>query len=173
MKKRTEKLAELTLKGQMYVSPVQTEFDRMDIFLGEQERDVKRICEYIDNQQPLITKYSAFTGFFNFDRACGVVGDIFNRGGHRNTSDLNKYFYTKPVDNISTTDAQHGTADFKNVLSVGITGIVNQIKDSLALHTEPDKITFLKHLKEIAETIVRWFEKCSDIAGEFAETVTE
>lgn len=173
MKKRIEKLAELTLKGQMYVNPVQTEFDRMDIFFTEHERDVKRICEYIRNQQPLLTKYSTFTGYFNFDSSCGVVGDIFHRGGHRNTSELTKNFYKKPVDNLSTMDAQHGTADYKEVLSVGISGIIKKIEQSAASHTDPEKIVFLNHLKEIAETVIYWLEKCSEITGQFAETVIE
>ena len=72
------------LCGEMYDAPVKDEFDRMDIFLPEAERDVKRICEYILNQQPKLTKYSAFTGFFNFDGS--VVGDVFNRSGYPHNS---------------------------------------------------------------------------------------
>lgn len=173
MKKRIAELAKLTLAGKMYVTPEKTEFDRMDIFLDEHERDVKRICEYIRNQRPLLTKYSALTGFFNFDGSCGIVGDIFHRGGHRNTGELDRYFYKKPIDNLSTMDAQHGTADFKQVLSVGIPGIIKKIEQSAASHTEPEKIIFLNHLKEIAETIIFWLKKCCEITLEFSETVTE
>ena len=32
MNQRIEKLTEMTLRGEMYVHPVKTEFDRMDLF---------------------------------------------------------------------------------------------------------------------------------------------
>ena len=64
MIERIEKLTELTLNGEMYVNPIKTEFDREDLFLSENEMQVKRICEYILNQAPKITKYSKLTGFF-------------------------------------------------------------------------------------------------------------
>ena len=173
MKNRIEELTKLTLSGEMYVKPVKTEYDRMDIFLSEQERDVKRICEYICNQQPLLTKYSAFTGFFNFDGTDGVVGSIFHRSGHRNSLELSRYFYSKPVENLSTMDAQHGTSDYREVLSVGISGIIKKIEQSAASHTDPEKVAFLNCLKRIAEAIIYWLEKCSKSTKEFAETVTE
>ena len=44
MNKRIEKLEKLTLDGKMLVEPIKTNFDRMDLFLDSQERDVKRIC---------------------------------------------------------------------------------------------------------------------------------
>ena len=47
MTERIQKLTQLTLEGKMYVTPVKTEFDRMDILLSQTKRDVKRICEYI------------------------------------------------------------------------------------------------------------------------------
>ena len=57
MIERIEKLTELTLSGDMFVETVKTEFDREDLFLSENEMQVKRICEYILNQEPKITKY--------------------------------------------------------------------------------------------------------------------
>lgn len=102
MNERIEKLTRLTLDGKMYVEPVKTKFDRMDLFLNEQERNVKRICEYILNQQPLITKYSRFTGLFRFDGS--VIGDVFTRSGHKNTGELIENFYCKGIDNLSAMD---------------------------------------------------------------------
>ncbi len=102
MNERIEKLEKLTLDGKMYVEPVKTKFDRMDLFLGGQERDVKRICEYIFNQQPLITKYSKFTGLFRFDGS--VIGDVFTRAGHKNTDETLATFYCKSIDNLSSMD---------------------------------------------------------------------
>ena len=83
MNERIKKLTELTLNGNMYVSPVKTEFDREDLFLSRIEREVKRLCEYIKNQQPMITEYSKLNGFFRCDGS--VVGDKFTRIGHKAT----------------------------------------------------------------------------------------
>jgi len=91
MKERIAQLVQKTLKGEMYVKPVPTEYDRMDLFLSRQKREVKQICEFIANQEPLITEYSALTGFFRFDGS--VVGDAFNRIGHKATDECLRLFY--------------------------------------------------------------------------------
>ena len=85
MKERIKKLTELTLNGDIYVFPVKTEFDREDLFLPRTEREVKRLCEYIKNQQPKLTEYSKLTGFFRCDGS--VVGDAFTRVGHKATEE--------------------------------------------------------------------------------------
>lgn len=90
MNERIKKLTELTLNGNMYVSPVKTEFDREDLFLSRIEREVKRLCEYIKNQQPVITEYSKLTGFFRCDGS--VVGDAFTRIGHKATEEAMSFF---------------------------------------------------------------------------------
>ncbi|MBQ2967242.1 MAG: hypothetical protein IJE10_03855 [Clostridia bacterium] len=171
MDKRIQKLAELTLSGQMYVNPVKTDYDRMDLLLPEHEKDVKRICEFILNQQPKITKYSALTGFFNFDAS--VIGNIFHRGGHPYTDKVLHEFYCKKVDNLSSMDWQHGTADYRTVLSGGMTGVMKEIEKSIESHTEPDRILFLQDLKKIAETFILWIKKCSGLVEEFSKTVEE
>ena len=171
MTERIKKLTELTLEGKMYVDPVKPEFDRMDLFLTEQERDVKRICEYIMSQKPMLTEYSAFTGFFNFDDC--VVGDIFNRLGHRNAGDALELFYCNHIDNLSSMDWQHGTADYREVLDIGIAGIIQKIEKSILTHTEKEKINFLKGLKKVAETFLLWLEKCSGLCAEYEENVRD
>ena len=172
MNQRIAKLAELTLAGKMYVPQIKTEFNKTDMFLPDGERTVKQICEYIMNQRPLLTKYSALGGYFNFDDS--VVGDIFRRYGHKHLIELNEAFYLKrPIEDISTVDAQHGTSDYRNVLTVGIPGIIAQIDESIAKHTQQEKIDFLCGLKRIAETLVLWLKKCSDITREYAQSVTE
>jgi hypothetical protein len=65
MNERIKALCDITLRGDMYVKQVKTEFDRMDLFLSECERDVKRLCEYMMNQEPIITEYQTMAGFFN------------------------------------------------------------------------------------------------------------
>lgn len=171
MNERIKKLTELTLKGEMYVNTVETKFDRLDLFLPEMEKDVKRLCEFILNQEPKLTEYSAMTGFFNFDYEGSVVGDAFRRPGHRATREMMHSFYLKSVDNISTQEWQHATADYKKILEKGITGIIAEIDASLAVHTEAEEIAFLNSLKKVAQTLIQWAEKCSKRALEFSETV--
>ena len=62
MNERIEALTRLTLQGEMYVTPVKTEYDREDLFLPKQQMESKRICEYILNQTPKITEFSKMTG---------------------------------------------------------------------------------------------------------------
>lgn len=171
MDNRIKKLTELTLSGKMFVEPVTTEYDRMDLFLPEHEKNVKRICEYILNQQPKITKYSAFTGFFNFDGT--VIGEIFHRKGHKYTAEVLSEFLSKHIDNLSTMDWQHGTADYRKVLMIGMPGIIQEIEQSIDKHTKPDKKEFLQDLKKIADAFVLWIKKCSRLVKEYAETVEE
>ena len=171
MIERIEKLTELTLSGEMYVNPIKTEFDREDLSLSENEMQVKRICEYLLNQEPKITKYSKLTGFFRFDGS--VVGDAFGRSGHKATGEIMNLFYLKPLDNLSTMEWQHATADYAKVLNKGILGIIGDIEKSLATHTKAEEIEFLKGLKEVAYAVIGWAEKCSAKVLEFSKTVEE
>lgn len=171
MNERIRELTKLTLEGKMYANPVETEFDREDLFLTRQKRESKQLCEYILNQHPVITKYSKMTGFFNCDSS--VVGDAFRRKGHRAFAELEQKFYLKPVDNLSTFEWQHATADYRKVLNKGITGIIREIEDSLGNHAAPEKIEFLNALKDIANALIRWAHKCSKEANALAEKVEE
>ena len=171
MNERIKALCELTLSGKMYVEPVKTEFDRCDLFLNESEMNVKRLCEYILNQEPKITEYSCFTGLFNFDGS--VIGDAFNRSGHKNTQKALDTFYLKKIDNLSTMEWQHATGDYSRVLEKGLTGIIKDIDLSIAAHREPAELEFLYGLKKVANTLILWAEKCSAKSFEFAQTVTD
>ena len=82
MTERINQLTQLTLAGKMYAYPRETAFDREDLFLSKQQRESKQLCEYILNQEPVLTEYSKMTGFFNCDST--VVGDAFRRMGHEN-----------------------------------------------------------------------------------------
>lgn len=171
MNERIERLTNLTLEGKMYVNTVKTDFDREDLLLPKTQCDVKRICEYILNQEPKITKYSKFTGFFRFDGS--VIGDAFVRSGHKATQEVMNVFYCKPVDNISTMEWQHATADYKKVLEKGFAGILEDIEASLAIHKGLQETDFLNGLKKIANTVIKWAEKCSAKVLEFSKTVEE
>ena len=168
MNNRIKELTKITLKGDMYAHPTPTEFDREDIFLSRQEMETKRLCEYILNQEPVLTEFSKMTGFFSCDGS--VVGDAFRRGGHRFTGKLISQFYLKPVDNLSTFEWQHATADYQKVLKVGIGGIIEEIDESLKGRTKEEEIEFLNCLKKVANALIGWAHKCSDRALALSKT---
>lgn len=169
MNQRISELTKLTLQGKMYANPTPTEFDREDLFLSRQQRESKRLCEYILNQQPVLTKFSKMTGFFNCDGS--VVGDAFRRNGHKAWTEIRREFYLKAVDNLSTFEWQHATADYKKVLEKGIKGIIEEIDESLKIHTETEQIEFLNALKNVAKALIVWAHKCSAKALELSKTV--
>lgn len=171
MNERIKKLTELTLNGDMFVYPVKTEFDREDLFLSRIEREVKRLCEYIKNQQPMITEFSKLTGFFRFDGS--VVGDAFTRNGHKNTKEAIQNFYLKPIDNLSTMEWQHATGDYKKVLEKGINGIIKEIDESLKIHKREDETEFLYGIKKVAEALIEWAHICSGRVARLADEVTD
>ena len=171
MNDRIKALCDLTLEGKMFVEPVKTEFDRQDHFLDTMEMESKRLCEYIINQEPKITEHSMFTGMFNFDGS--VVGDAFNRSGHKNTSLALEKFYLKKIDNLSTMEWQHATGDYTRVLDKGLLGIISDIEDSLKLHKEEKEIKFLYALKKVASAMILWAEKCSRRVLEYANTISD
>ena len=162
MTERIKKLNELTLSGQMYADTVKTTYDEADLLLPRQQMESKRVCEYILNQEPKLTEYSCLTGFFNFDGS--VVGDAFRRGGHKATQEAFKLFYLKPIDNLSTMEWQHATADYTKVLNKGIRGIIYDIEESLTCHNEPEQVEFLLALKRVATALIAWAHKCSERA---------
>lgn len=171
MNKRIEELTKLTLSGKMYAVTTETAFDREDIFLPREKKESKRICEYILNQKPVLTKYSKMTGFFNCDYT--IVGDAFRRGGHKYFNELKDNFYLKTVDNLSTCEWQHATADYQKVLDKGIKGIIEEIEYSLTVNTAPEQTAFLNAIKDVANAIIGWAHKCSDEALKLSETVEE
>ena len=169
MTERIKKLTELTLSGQMYADTVKTTYDEADLLLPRQQMESKRICEYILNQEPKLTEYSCLTGFFNFDGS--VVGDTFRRGGHKATQEAFKLFYLKPIDNLSTMEWQHATADYTKILNKGISGIVADIDESIKIHDDPEQVEFLLALKHVANALIAWAHRCSERASELSSTV--
>lgn len=169
LNKRIAELTKLTLSGKMYAETTATQFDREDIFLSREKCESKRLCEYILNQEPVLTEFSKMTGFFNCDGS--VVGDAFRRGGHKAFDQLRDNFYLKSVDNLSTCEWQHATADYSKVLNKGIKGIIEEIDASLKVNTEPQQVAFLNALKNVANALIGWARKCSIRALEFSKTV--
>ena len=169
MNERIAALAKLTLEGKMYAHTTETEFDREDMFLPEAEKDVKRISEYILNQTAFLVPESRFTGRFFFDGS--VVGDAFGRSGHKHTENLWREFYIKAIDNLSTYEWQHATADYKKVLEKGLSGIIEEIEDSMKVHPDEKEQEFLRGLRTLANTLIKWAHKCADRVNALKETV--
>lgn len=170
MNQRIRKLTDLTLKGKMYAEMTATTFDPEDLFLPRREMEVKRLCEYILNQEPVLTEYSKMTGYFNcLDNT--VVGEIFHRKGHRHFQELKALLFKKPIDNLVTMEWQHATADYKKVLEKGICGILEEIEQSLKRHTDPEEVGFLTALKEVAHALIGWAHKCAARAETLSEQV--
>lgn len=169
MNERIRALTALTLQGDMYAKPTAMKFDPTDLSLPRQQGESKRLCEYILGQEPVLTPYSKMTGFFNCDDT--VVGDAFRRKGHSAFTRIRKKLYLQSVDNLSTFEWQHATADYKKVLEKGIKGIIAEIDDSLKVHTESEPVEFLNALKSVAQALIGWAHKCSDKALEFSKTV--
>ena len=169
MNKRISELTKLTLEGKMYAEVKPVEFDRMDLLLPREEQESKRLCEFILSQEPVITPYSKMTGYFNMDGS--IVGDAFRRMGHKYYAELKKEFYLKSVDNLSTQEWQHATADYTKVLQKGIGGIIAEIDESAKVHTSPEQLAFFSALKKVALTLIERAHMCSRKALKLSETV--
>ena len=75
MNERIKKIVNKTVRGKMWVEPVKTGYDRIDLFLSPVKMSGKRACEYILNQELLIWEESCFTGLMRFDGSiCGEYG---------------------------------------------------------------------------------------------------
>ncbi len=169
MNERIQALCELTMRGEMFNEQVPTKYDEADLLLPKHEMHSKRICEYILNQEPVLTEYSAMTGFFNFDAS--VVGDAFRRFGYAGTGKANMLFYRKITDGLSAMEWQHATADYTKILSKGFRGIIGEIENSMKNHTEPEKLEYLKTLGRVANAMIGWAHKCSERALAFSKKV--
>lgn len=169
MNERIHKLAELTLAGEMNPKMSGTEFDREDFFLPEHQMQAKRIHDYIMAQKPVLTEYQRLTGLVAvYDE--NIIGDYMHRQGGRNTAEkLLGNFYNKPLDNLSTFEWQHATANYNRIIRVGIKGLIGDIEKSKKEHLGNDeKISFLDALKSTADTLIEWAHKCSEEAQKAA-----
>lgn len=171
MNERISALTELTLAGKLYAHPVKTEFAPEEPGMSQQLVEASRLCQFIRNQEPALTEYSRMTGFFNCDGS--VVGDGFRRMGHKNTGRILNQFYCKSVENLSTLEWQHATADYRKVLEKGLSGILREIGESLTAHSAPEERDFLLALREVALTLMAWARKCAQKAAALGQSLTD
>ncbi|MBR1969446.1 MAG: hypothetical protein IKA17_03720 [Clostridia bacterium] len=171
MNERIKILTEKTVKGEMWVDPVKTEYDRTDLFLSPVKMTGKRVCEYIANQDIMILEESCFTGLMRFDDS--VEGDIFHRKGHQNFQTAMRNFYNKPVDNLLTFEWQHSVGDFEKIIKRGLAGIKEEIEKSRLSHKDDERaLEFLQTQTDLCNAIIARAEKGSKKALEKAkETV--
>lgn len=168
MTERISKLTELTLDGKMYPYGKEAEFDREDLFLSKPKMTVKRIHDF------LLAQDNVFNDYQTLARPCalsaGVETDYMHFGSTENSRELLKNFYCKPVDNLSTFEWQHATADYNAILKLGVNGLIEKIENSkLKYDGDSEKTEFLDCLKAAAYTLIAWANKCSVQALEAAE----
>lgn len=170
MTERIKHLTELVLQGKMYPEIQHTEYDRMDYMFPELKMSAKRINEYVLNQKPVLTPYSSMTGLFVFDGS--VEGDYMSTAGLKHIAVLRKHFYNQPVNNLSTFEWQHATANYQRIVKIGIRGILDEIQKSKLVHkNNQKKMEFLEGLESVAHTLVAWAHKCSDEALKLSESI--
>ena len=163
MNERIKKLVDRTIKGEMWVEPVKTEYDRTDLFLSPVKMSGKRVCEYILNQEFLILEESCFTGLMKFDGS--VEGDIFSRAGHKNLIMADINFYNRPVDNLLTFEWQHSVGDFGKIINRGIAGIKDDIEESKKNHADDEAaLEFLQTQTDVCNAIIKRAHKGSQNA---------
>ena len=161
MTERIKRLTDLTLKGEMTPKSQNVIFDREDLFLSKMKRESKRIYEYVTAQLPIITPDSTMTGFFRFNDS--VVGDAFNVSGHTAAKAVMRDFYLQAVDNLSTMEWQHATADYSNVLRGGYEGLILEIEESMQTHQTEEAKEFLGALKTCAKAMRKQRPICATV----------
>lgn len=110
-------LQSLLLKGKR--PDVQmVEYERNNMFLSDDIKNSKRIYEYVTAQKPVLTEYSAMTGVLIFDGSIPV--DAMTAAGLKNINQPVQCFYLKPIDNLSTFEWQHATADYSKIIRKGM-----------------------------------------------------
>ena len=168
MTERIQILTEMTLNKQLYPHPTPTTYDRQDLFLSKIQRESKRLCEFIENQTPVIDEHCALAGLLTFDKSC--VGDAFHRYGHESWLQLREDFYLKQIDNLTVCEWQHATGEYHRILQTGLVGFMERIDRSLKEHPEEEKQEFLFALKKVCHAIIGWAHKCSDAAFQCAKS---
>ena len=170
MTERIKKLVDRTIRGEMWVEPVKTEYDRTDLFLSPVKMSGKRVCEYILNQELLIWDESCFTGLMRFDAS--VEGDIFHRSGHKNFRMALDNFYNKPVDNLLIFEWQHAVGNFGKIINRGLIGIKDDIEKSKEAHKDDKSaLEFLETQTDLCNVIIKRAHKGADKAVEKANEV--
>lgn len=149
--RKNKKLAELTPNGTIQPVTQEVEFDRMDYFLSEHERQAKRIHDYIVQQDPILCEYQRLTGFVKFTGR-EFSGDYMNSDTLTYTREIAlKYFYRNPIENLSMFEWEHATADFGKIIRIGVNGLLNDIEKSKAVYKgDEEKTGFLNALESVA-----------------------
>lgn len=169
MDKRIEVLTKLTLDGKMYPDITDIEFDRNDIFLSKPKMTVKRLHDFVMAQTPKLTDYQAVPSTIALSKI--EIGSPYHNHQFENITKLLHTFYSKPIDNLSTFEWQHATADYKKVIAMGISGLLDMIDESKSQYSDnAEKTEFLECLESAAHTLIDWSHIYSEAALRLART---
>lgn len=103
-----------------------------------------------------------------------IPGDYMRICELTNIRSLLAAFYNKPIDNLSTFEWQHATADYARVLRCGVKGLLAEIDAARLAHAaDEEKLDFLNSMQIVADTLVEWAHLCAAEAEELAATVSE
>lgn len=170
MNERIKELTVLTLDGKMHPQENKfTDFDPNYIFLPDHEKAAKRTYDYIMAQEPVLTELNTLTGLLSLNGGI-IEGDYMHCEGFKNICELMNGFYCKPVENLSTMEWQHATADYNSVIRIGIKGLIEKINISRQKFCDnAEKLDFLNSLEIVAKALTDWAHKCSRCAYELSE----
>lgn len=160
MNERIIRMAEYSLKNEIYPESVKPEFEPDDEMFPEAVKNGKRVAEFLAAQTVRIDDDDRFVGRIRF--MGDVVGDIFRGSGHVCRGRASAKYYLKPLDNLVTFEWEHSNADFGIVIREGIEGMIARINDSRDVHAaEPEKLYFLEGMELALHGILEWAEKCA------------
>lgn len=171
MNERIIRMAEYSLKNDIYPEIVPITLDPDDEMFPEAVMNAKRVSDFMDAQTVRIDDDARFVGLLKFD--WNIPGNIFQRQGHKYSAKSGKY-YLKPQEALATYDAEHSNADFGMIINSGIEGIkerINKSRDKYAADTE--KLFFLEGMEIALNGILRWSVKCAAECEKKAEETND
>ncbi len=171
-KNRIQKMAEEVLERDIYPEIVPVNYDPRDEKLSEEVRIAKRLSEYLLAQKVELGDDRFLVGAVRFDGS--VPADIFTRCGHLGFGEVCSEYYNKPLENLSTFEWQHSSADFGRVIARGLSGYLGDINASRVLHTgDYGALRFLVALETMVHGILNWADKCSSECFHLAAETTD
>ncbi len=163
-KQNIDALAEVIRHEDIVPAAVKGSYDPFDYALPEPVFIGKRLSEYFSFQNVYITETNLFTGMFRFDLSeADVPGDVFPRENHKYFEKAAKYFYNKPIDNLTVFEWQHSAPNYEYILKNGIKGTCKKIEYYKEVYRfDKEKYDFLVGLEYVCQGVISYAKKCSD-----------
>ncbi len=163
MNERIKKMAEGVLKKTIYPETKAGEYDRADFLLSDTMRETKGICDYMLAQDVAVPEGALLVGMIKFEK-CPFPSDFANKDGFKHTCELLDTFFVPetPFEDFKFWQWQHASGDFGKIIEIGIEGLKDQIRESLAKHSgNAEKTEFLQACLVMCDGIIAWEEKCA------------